>query len=290
MKSIKYILATFLLLGAFSSNSQTFHYAATNDWVYPSYTTVKIQTENKSDVWVQQWTANDWTQNTKNHMASYYQTQYGGRLIVVSEATVKYNCHAWAWANITTSWMDTPNEKTYWLDNSYISVSTNPSSATKMWYGPFNPSNNTGDHSSIINSSNSYTSKWGAAPLITHNYNDTPYGTATSLYKRYNPPNYYISTVIDEWGGQSTIYANGSGYASARLELFKYPTAVTPTSYVWTATLYTGQFTWNLSPSGSIVYADVMLGYGQSGCLRIVCATYNGGTLLGSSTYYLYVN
>jgi len=94
-------------------------------------------------------------------MIDYFQGQYGNRLTFESEGTVKYNCHAWAWAGGTTYWMDPPNEKIYFTspDNSYIGGLTNPSTATKMWYGT------AVDHSAIVNAStNDLSSKWGYAP------------------------------------------------------------------------------------------------------------------------------
>jgi len=52
----------------------------------------------------------DWTQTTKNDMVSYYQGQYGNKISYEAEATIKYNCHNWAWDGSTTVWMDPPRQ------------------------------------------------------------------------------------------------------------------------------------------------------------------------------------
>ena len=63
-------------------------------------------------------------------MVNYCQGQYGGRLTLESEATVKYNCHAYAWTGRTDVWMNTPEQTKYWGDYSYVTVKANHPGAT----------------------------------------------------------------------------------------------------------------------------------------------------------------
>ena len=76
-------------------NPYTGHY----EYIISSSDPATIYTPNNSPVSVSKWKNTDWSQNTKNDYIGYCQTRWGGgnRLIFESEATVKYNCHAYAW-------------------------------------------------------------------------------------------------------------------------------------------------------------------------------------------------
>ena len=101
------------------------------------------------------------------------------------------------------------------------------------------------------------------------------------------PPAYYITTSLGNYSGTSTIYASG-GYAG--ITLLAYSNSTTPTSYVWSAT-WTGQCDrWYSWPSGNKTDISVYLNPGHTGgVLCVECKMYNGSTLLGTATYYLYV-
>lgn len=174
MKPIKYILSTIMLLGVIVSNAQQsyFSYAPTNEWVYPSYDDITVYTPKGTPVYVLKWLKNDWTQNTKTHMIGYYQGQYGNRLTYEAEATVKYNCHTYAWTGANSYWMNPPNQEEYWDDGSYQAV-LSVAPGTKVHYL-------LDDHSAVIVDINYYSSKWGPGPRFKHQKNDSPYN-ATSL-------------------------------------------------------------------------------------------------------------
>ena len=94
-------------------------------------------------------------------------TYYGGRITFEAEATGKYNCHAYAWAN-TNVWIQPPEQKKYWTDHSYVELN-NSTGATKVSYGSV-------DHSAVTTSTaNYFSSKWSGGPQFKHSINDSPY-------------------------------------------------------------------------------------------------------------------
>ena len=182
MKSIKYILSIILLFGAIIvSSAQTYQYQylwqRTNDSITVTYSTTTITTPHNKSVTVWQWVSGDWSSGTKTDMVSYYQGQYGNRLTLEDAATVKYNCHAWAWAGSTTHWMNSPEEQNYFSSPNQSYTSTvNTAVATKLWYG-------SADHSANTTSTPSYfISKWGRSPRFRHWVNDSPYSTSSLTY------------------------------------------------------------------------------------------------------------
>jgi hypothetical protein len=98
---------------------------------------------------------------------------------IVSDASAKYNCHAYAWyltecSNCTKYWMNTPGDDTYWQDCSYVEVSA--AESQKISY-----SND--DHSAVKSVvSGKYESKWGQWPVMRHNPTDTPYNSTNLKY------------------------------------------------------------------------------------------------------------
>ena len=63
--------------------------------VCADYKSITIYTPNNSPVSVDQWVSGDWDISAKNDLKSYWETQYPG-IIFEAEATIKYNCHAYA--------------------------------------------------------------------------------------------------------------------------------------------------------------------------------------------------
>lgn len=99
----------------------------------------------------------------------------------LSEATVNYNCHSYAWYSTSTSnpyWIGfyiVPDM--YMTDGSYIQTTSNSlATGTKMWY-------NNGEHSAIFRNymtilgsvTMAAESKWGMCGLYSHPYNHCPY-------------------------------------------------------------------------------------------------------------------
>ena len=95
--------------------------------------------------------------------------------IMRGPASARYNCHSYAWHNSSTDntvWINAVygNEfqlSKYWTNDLYVSSTSMP---IKAYYSD-------GDHSANILSSGKYLSKWGAAPLMEHDYDDCPYVT-----------------------------------------------------------------------------------------------------------------
>ncbi len=115
--------------------------------------------------------------NTNATAVSYY--PYA---TIISDASAKYNCHAYAWYLTECSgcikyWMNTPNDDKYWQDSSYIEVPE--SQAQKISYAD-------DDHSAIKSVvSGKYDSKWGQWPVMRHSPNYTPYvSTNLKFYKK----------------------------------------------------------------------------------------------------------
>lgn len=105
---------------------------------------------------------------------------------VVRSATVKYNCHSYAWHSQAADnliWLDSPSD--YWKDGSYTKVvgvqfsNTIPSSAplsARIYYVG-------GNHSAIKYSNTLVTSKWGLYGLVRHPPAHGPFtGTSNLLY------------------------------------------------------------------------------------------------------------
>lgn len=104
------------------------------------------------------------------------QTQYPNA-IMRGPASARYNCHSYAWHNSSTDntvWINAKEGdefqlSKYWTYDLYVSCQN--SEATKAYYSE-------GDHSANILSFGKYLSKWGAWPLMEHDYNYCPYNTA----------------------------------------------------------------------------------------------------------------
>ena len=206
MKSIKYIFATILLLlGASYANAQIEYGCWESDsingnkpyricWYVNASATVN--TPNGNPVQVFQWYSDDWTTSQKNDLKNAYMSAYSG-LTFESEATAKYNCHAYAWAGGTTYWMNPPNQAQYWNDYSYVKITSTPPAGAKVRYL-------SSDHSAVTTAtSGEFSSKWGAGPRFKHPINQSPF-TADSL-------EYYIRPVtISGFGFDPNLICQGS--------------------------------------------------------------------------------
>lgn len=144
--------------------------ACTEYWGSCTYATV--YTPNGSDITVIRY-INDFTATYKAQIADEISITYPNA-VLQSNATPFYNCHSYAWYSATTSnryWMNDPSD--YMSDGSYIQGGTIVA-GMKIHYA-------TKDHSGIVTGVVGYgigvKSKWGAAGLYTHQYNDSPYGT-----------------------------------------------------------------------------------------------------------------
>lgn len=148
------------------------------------YVVSKRQTPRGRDVWVEVLDDNDLTSSEKTSLMYNVINNYGADFL--SEATLAYNCHAYAW-HMSEGHLDDKvwigygsyGEDDYWDDGSYYEVSE--SLATKVSYQY--------DHSAVRVSSNRYVSKWGAWPLVSHSPNNVPvsYGIPYKFYRR-TPP------------------------------------------------------------------------------------------------------
>ena len=99
--------------------------------------------------------------------------------IFYSNASVRYNCHSYAWYQQSPNihWINNPSS--YMTDGSYTRYWGTPSIGMKAYY--YN-----GDHSGVVaNISNGTVyirSKWGAAGVYQHYLNDCPYTSGTYYY------------------------------------------------------------------------------------------------------------
>lgn len=102
-------------------------------------------------------------------------------------ATVKYNCHSYAWYSQTTSnpyWIGRYSAPTEYVErnNGYILYTGTPYSGVKAWY-------NNGEHSGVytggtIDGAYAIRSKWGMAGLYEHAEAYSPYEYSIKMYVR----------------------------------------------------------------------------------------------------------
>lgn len=146
---------------------------------YGTYTVHTVTTPNGTSVTVWRYD-NDFTSADKASVNAYWDNLYPNATRLRS-ATPYYNCHSYAWYSTATSnryWMNYPTA--YMSDGSYTHITSNILVNDKLYYS-------SASHSGIVTYvGNSgfgnlrVTSKWGAAGLYNHWYNDCPYST-TSL-------------------------------------------------------------------------------------------------------------
>lgn len=154
------------------------------------------------------YTCTDFDNDTKTYWWNYWHSLYPN-ITKEGEASMKYNCHGYAWHmypnNESPVWLgcNYPGETYhYWTDGSYISVPE--AIATHVDYA--------GDHSAIRINSNEYISKWKYYPLFRHAPTDCPYGSPLGYYRiapKISGPNAVLSGSssfsIDNMPPSSTI-------------------------------------------------------------------------------------
>lgn len=130
-----------------------------------------VTTPNGSTVPVIIRTGTDTAYNIRAAIKSSIEKNYPGA-VVVGDATIKYNCHAYAWAMQPYVWMNDPSQ--YWLDGSYNvqSVDSPGMIGQKAYYGGVGK-----EHSGIVVSlsGNHIRSKWGEQSLVEHSISNCPY-------------------------------------------------------------------------------------------------------------------
>jgi len=230
MKSIKYTLSAILLLCAGYASAQQPYCppwvpkgSITSECIAVIQTPVNIYTLKGTEVSVLEWVDVDWSSNMKTNILNYYKLQYGNKIDFEAEATVKYNCHAWAWGGGTTYMMTSGTASVYfsYLDESYFPAS-NAGTASKVWY-------NNGDHSANTIPSSSYvSSKWGTGPRFKHLVADCPY-TGTPIYfgtpsiSNINTVCYSASFTLNNPPPHGTIY-----WTVSNTSLFSVPSSGNP--------------------------------------------------------------
>lgn len=130
-----------------------------------------VKTPNGSSVTVIVRTGTDTAYNNRDAVKRSIEANYPGAS-VVGNATIKYNCHAYAWAGNLTVWMDDPSR--YWSDGSYsLKASNSPTATGQKAYYPGNGNEHSGNV--IRLSGNMIKSKWGEQSLVEHSVGNCPY-------------------------------------------------------------------------------------------------------------------
>lgn len=165
------IIILVLCLGAVLSNSST---------IKADDTSTFVQTPNGTSVLA--WIMDEMSQNDINKANEWATSEYPNALFL-SDASRRYNCHAYAWYisdGGEVVWID--DEQAFWQDNSYVSVSTE-TEATKVSFGA------TYHSAETSTTSGWFISKWGGYPLMYHEASDCPYNASTLSYYKRNADN-----------------------------------------------------------------------------------------------------
>ena len=130
-----------------------------------------VSTPNGSSVNVIVRTGTDYAYNNRTAIKNSIEHNYPGAS-VVGNATIKYNCHAYAWAHRTNVWMNNPSK--YWTDGSYsLEASNSPTDVGQKVYYPGSGKEHSGNVISL--SGNTIRSKWGEQSLVEHSVGNCPY-------------------------------------------------------------------------------------------------------------------
>lgn len=130
-----------------------------------------VETPNNSTVKVIVRTGTDTAYANRAALKKSIEENYPGAS-VVGDATIKYNCHAYAWAGSTSVWMNDPSK--YWTDGSYsLKTSNSPSAVGQKAYYPGSGNEHSGNV--IRLSGNQIRSKWGEQSLVEHTVANCPY-------------------------------------------------------------------------------------------------------------------
>ena len=175
-----------------SSSNMTLSDLASSPDITPAsggvYTTDYVYTPNGSAVEVWYYIV-DLTQYEKDYNKTYVQTYYPSAT-VISEATIRYNCHSYARYSrsytLNRYWMNYPDA--YMNDGSSTYLGTTPSiyiSGLRMYYPGLHSAYMTGRSGTSSSYSDiTCTSKWGQLPLMSHKANYCPYNS--SIIKFYS--------------------------------------------------------------------------------------------------------
>ena len=104
---------------------------------------------------------NDFTSAEKDSLAQYVTSTYSN-VTILAPATYSYNCHAYAWLQSNSLWMNESELQYFYTNDLYTSCSEEAYSIVYYYNG---------DHSALHYNGTSfsyYVSKWGAFPLIKH--------------------------------------------------------------------------------------------------------------------------
>lgn len=165
-----------------ASNKKAYEYINSNG---NTFSTSSVKTPKGSSVITWKYSS-ELTKAEKKECANYVKDYYPNAK-KLRDATLKYNCHSYAWYSTSTSnkhWMNDPQK--YWKDGSYSKYESSkggiPSKVTKKskvvyWDGK------EVIHSAIVTSSNKFTSKWGPWGLYEHSPKDCPYSQSDKTYK-----------------------------------------------------------------------------------------------------------
>ncbi|WP_129590697.1 DUF7689 domain-containing protein [Sanguibacter massiliensis] len=149
-----------------------------------SYGSTKVYTPRGAAVPALRWSGQDFTAAEKSQANSWVKRAYPS-VEVIGSATMKYNCHSYAWHKQSTAndvWINLPIVHPYISDGSYVrtaytkyinTIPNVPNGVRVYYYG--------GDHSAVKTSSTHFLSKWGQLGLIKHRPTATPYTGVTQL-------------------------------------------------------------------------------------------------------------
>ena len=133
--------------------------------------TSTVKTPNGSSVTVIVRTGTDTAYNNRTAIKNSILKNYPGTS-VVGNATIKYNCHAYAWAGSTTVWMNDPSK--YWSDGSYkLKANNSPTAIGQKAYYPGIGKEHSGNVVRL--SGNQIRSKWGEQSVVEHSVSNCPY-------------------------------------------------------------------------------------------------------------------
>jgi len=161
MKLHQYTFVTIIIIWIFNNNclSQT-------------YTSTTVYTPNGTAVSAGILTSSDFDEEYKEEYLDWFLDSYP-YAVYYGEATLTYNCHAYAWVG-STVWIWTPDDDTFWEDCSYTEVEQQQDA--KVSYGDGVSSAGWSDHSAIMQAGEDYViSKWGDGPLFGHDIYDCPF-------------------------------------------------------------------------------------------------------------------
>jgi hypothetical protein len=147
------------------------------------YSDSYITTHNQTNVTAGTLTSSDYNWLEKLNIKNYFLNSYN--VTYLSEATLQYNCHFYAWFNTeqypnNRYWVNLPQNS--WRDYSFVQTS-NEHYPGKVTYST---ANDTLSHSAITTSNAGvYISKWGPACRFLHAWDECPYYVYADTIRKY---------------------------------------------------------------------------------------------------------